>query len=589
VSAHRLWIDAQAVQSPHFERGIPRYVTALVHALHAQGVDLAGVGLNPSQALPAAPHRSLLALPTTTWTTAEHFRSALDAGPLTYVQASPFEGFRPVQNLWPPFVLDSGMPIATVVYDTIPFRDPEYGSREERAFHETRAALVRRSDVVLAISESTGRDTAEDLGIDPSRIAVIGSGVANAFRPDAEPATSRRLLTGALPALRHPFVFSVCGWMERKNTDGLIKAWGRVPPQVRRAHQLVITCSLRADVLTRWEALIDELGLRDDVLLTGAVDDDVLLALYRSAELFVYPSRYEGFGLPIAESIECGTPAISSNTSSMPEVVGWEPGLFDPDDHDGIAGLVVQALTDSAFRADLATACDAARGRHTWDAVAARLLDAVDRLERTGPGAGAARLRRYAVVAAEGDDVLAVIDGLAEHAHVDCFVSGPRPTATHARVRVLPVAAFGRTFEPAAYDERVYSLDATAAHVPVLQHALRHPGVVCLATPALGPLYAAQAGVAEEPGPAMARLLDDLYGDRVPERTRRGEVLDGNLLTYLGAPCTAALVRSARAVVVGSDEDAAVVRLDAGPLDAVPPILVGPVASVLAERLGPSR
>jgi glycosyltransferase involved in cell wall biosynthesis len=588
VSAHRLWIDAQAVQSPHFERGIPRYVTALVHALHARGTDLAGVGLNPSQALPAGPHRSLLALPTTTWTTASHFRSALDAGPLIYLQASPFEGFRPVQNLWPPFVLDSGVPIVSIVYDTIPFRDPEYRvTPEERAFHEARGALVRRSDVVLAISEATGRDIADDLGIDPGRIAVIGSGVSAAFRPDSDPAASRSLLTRVLPAVRHPFVFSVCGWMERKNTDGLIRAWSRVPPELRRTHQLVITCSLRADVLARWERLLDDLDLRDDVLLTGAVDDDVLLALYRSAELFVYPSRYEGFGLPIAEAVECGTPAISSSTSSMPEVVGWEPGLFDPDDHDGIADLVVRSLTDDAYRAALDAACASARGRHTWDDVAGRLLDAVAALGPSSPAV--ARRPRYAVVAAEGDEVLSTVDALAEHAHVDCFVSGTRPVSTHPRVRVFPVAAFGATFEPAAYDERVYSLDATAAHVPILRHALCHPGVVCLATSALAPLYVAQAGEAADPVTAMARSLDDLYGNRIPERARRGEVLDGDLLTHLGAPCTIGVVHSARTVVVASEEDAHIVRLDAGPLDVAPPIRVGPVAAALGDLLGPSR
>jgi glycosyltransferase involved in cell wall biosynthesis len=576
----RLWVDAQAVQSPHFERGIPRYVTALTLALGARGTDLAGVGLNPSQPLPAEPHRGLLDLPATTWATAASFRAAVGAGPLTYLQASPFEGFRPVQNLWPPFVLAAGVPLVSVVYDTIPFHDPEYRvTPEERSFHAVRGELVRQSDLVLAISEATARDAVTDLGIDPARVVAIGSGVSGAFGPGDDPALDAAVLAAALPGVRAPFVFSVCGWMDRKNTDGLLTAWSLVPAELRSRYQLVITCSLRADVQARWERLIDDLGVRGSVVLTGAVRDDVLLALYRTAELFVYPSRYEGFGLPIAEAVECGTAAISSDTSSMPEVVGWEPGLFPPDDPAAIAALTTRALTDTAYQTDLDAACAAARGRHTWDAVAGRLLTAVGSL-----GGGRSLRRRVALVAAAGSPLLDLVPALAGSCEVDCFVSGPARPVEGARV--FPVRAFGPALEPAAYDERVYGLATSAGDVAVLDAALAHPGIVCLATASLAGLYAHRALARAEPATAMRAELRSIYGERIPERARHGDPLDVAALTYVGAHCTAAIARASRAVVVPDERSARIVELDAGALAARPAVHAGPLAEVVPRLLG---
>lgn len=550
----RIWVDAQAVQSPHYERGIPRYVTSLVHALVRRGV-VTAIGLNPSQPLPAAPLRSLLALPQTTWATIASFRAALAEGPLVYLQGSPFEGMRPVQNLWPPFVLSSGVPVATVLYDTIPFRDDTYlTTPEDRGFHHTRAEMVRQSDLVLTISEATARDAVTDLGLDPAKVVNIGSGVDPTFGPGDDRSALADSPWASL--LDEPFAFSVCGWMARKNTDGLLRAWARVPVAVRSAHRLVVTCALKPDVLEGWQRLASELGIADRVTFTGAVPEDVLLALYRRARLFVYPSRYEGFGLPIAEAVACGTPAISSNTSSMPEVLGWAPGMFDPDDHDAMAALIERGLTDEAFRAELLEAGRAADGRHTWDAVAGRLVDAVAGL----PATGRRIPPRVATVGA---------DGLTDH----------RGT--------FPVAALGTAFEPAGYDVVVYRLGFAdpEAEVGVLRRALRHPGVVVLGGATLAPVFTAWARRAPDPAARMRALLEELYGDLVPGAVRHGDPMDEGLLARVGPSFLAGVARRARVVVVPDEATARAVCLDVGPGVPAPDVRVAAEDEVVAQLL----
>ena len=92
---------------------------------------------------------------------------------------------------------------------------------------------------------------------------------------------------------------------------------------------------------------------RDELVLTGYVPDEDLVALYNLCALFVFPSWHEGFGLPALEAMRCGAPVIAANSSSLPEVVGWEDALFAPRSDDAMADKMTRALTDSSFRAEL--------------------------------------------------------------------------------------------------------------------------------------------------------------------------------------------------------------------------------------------
>ena len=225
-------------------------------------------------------------------------------------------------------------------------------------------------------------------------ITVIGCGVDDRFIPPADPDEARRPARGRLPQLRIPVLLYVGGFQPQKNVEGLLDAYASLDPALRSEHQLVVGRQ-RA---RRSAGRVGRLGwLRSASADRGAcspglVADETLVRLYQTTRLLVFPSLHEGFGLPVAEAAACGAPAISSNTSSLPEVIGWEPSTFDPTDPEAIAAAIERALGDEQFDRDLRTACRAATTRHRWD----RVVDAAARGERrtrrcrAGEGRGAA-------------------------------------------------------------------------------------------------------------------------------------------------------------------------------------------------------
>ena len=129
-----------------------------------------------------------------------------------------------------------------------------------------------------------------------------------------------------------------------------------------------------------YEEVLEEAQRHGDrVRLPGFVDDADLPALYRSASLFVFPSLYEGFGLPVLEAMACRVPVVCSNASSLPEVAGEAALLVDPHDEEGLAAAMERALMDETLRAEMKAKGLRQAARFTWDRAAKQLLDAFDR------------------------------------------------------------------------------------------------------------------------------------------------------------------------------------------------------------------
>jgi hypothetical protein len=122
----------------------------------------------------------------------------------------------------------------------------------------------------------------------------------------------------------------------------------------------------------------------NELILTGYVSDDMLIALYSAAALFVFPSLHEGFGLPALEAMACGTPVIGSNSTSIPEVIGLEEAMFDPRRPEAIAAKIAEVLNDPAFGARLRTHGRTQAARFSWDNTAQRALRALEALAGTG-------------------------------------------------------------------------------------------------------------------------------------------------------------------------------------------------------------
>jgi glycosyltransferase involved in cell wall biosynthesis len=233
---------------------------------------------------------------------------------------------------------------------------------------------VARADLILADAASTQRDLIDVYGVPPDKIKVLYSGVDPRFRPDVSEESKARVrnLTGD-----KPYVLSVSTIQPRKNYVRLIEAFAKIIFDVQFSIcdlQLVIA-GARGWMFKKVFETVHRLGLQDRVLFPQFVADDDLPALYAGATLFVYPSLYEGFGLPVVEAMACGAPVVSSNASSLPEVGGDAVRYFDPRDVDAMAETMRSALSDKALRNDLRTRGIAQAKKFSWDMAARELRD----------------------------------------------------------------------------------------------------------------------------------------------------------------------------------------------------------------------
>jgi glycosyltransferase involved in cell wall biosynthesis len=589
---NRAFLDIQAVQGTfHPRRGIARYVTEYSRALLAAAPERVGaLALNPMLPPPAGLPYELAHARQVVWNTADTLTKAAESGPILYHVLSPFELTHPVESVVPPHALNGGVPIVCTVYDLIPEALPglyEPGSDIER-MHWIRRDVLKRADLLLAISERTKADAVERLGIDEERVVVVGAGASEYFRPPYVDESPAAMLAVEQPALTKPYVLTVTGWDWRKNTELLIDAWARLPGSVRAERQLVIACTLLPEVRTRWSQRVVERGLEpSEVVLTGFVPDPVLRALYQAAELFVCPSLYEGFGLPVLEAARCGTPAIVSDQSSLPEILDWPAATFTPE-VEVLTERLEQGLVDDSFRTGLAVAASAAVERHTWGRVAERALDAYDRID-VAPRSRARR-RRVALVgslhptSSVGTFNRALAEALTAHVDVDCIVpnlEGPFSGGRAEGARRYPTEAFGRVLSPSAYDAVLYAIADGTEHLDPFWLATRHPGIVWFHDVDLRGMHLAHArslGVGE----GRHFLLGELerYALRTPHQFSDPAVLlDDAAWERAGVKMTARLSTSARGIITGSDTDQHVVELDAGPRTRLPPRWVLPIAS----------
>jgi glycosyltransferase involved in cell wall biosynthesis len=231
-------------------------------------------------------------------------------------------------------------------------------------------ASARKADRIIAVSENTKKDLIKFYGIMPEQVKVIYLGVDKNFsfvKKENDDGVLRRY------NLKPGYILNVGTLEPRKNIVRLLEAYRLIAADLSRAPQLVIAGGkgwLSEDINKR----IDSLGLKAKVILTGYVPDDDLPSLYRGAALFVYPSLYEGFGLPPLEAMASGVPVVSSNTSAIPEVVGKAGLLVDPCRTDEIARAVIMALEDVGLRDRMKNEGLKRSGRFSWENTAKKTI-----------------------------------------------------------------------------------------------------------------------------------------------------------------------------------------------------------------------
>lgn len=230
---------------------------------------------------------------------------------------------------------------------------------------------TRRAARVIAVSESTRQDVITFCSVPPERVVVVPNGVSEHFTPAAPAAVAEFRTRASLP---ERFILFLGTLEPRKNIAGLLDAYALARKASPQPLPKLVIAGGKGWYYQTIFARVTELGLTGDVVFPGYVPGEELPWWYRAAEVFVYPSQFEGFGLPILEAMACGTPVITTDASSLPEVAGDAALLTPPDETPALADALLRVLADPQRRAEMRGAGLRQAARFPWTRTAAETV-----------------------------------------------------------------------------------------------------------------------------------------------------------------------------------------------------------------------
>jgi glycosyltransferase involved in cell wall biosynthesis len=431
----------------------------------------------------------------------------MSLGPDVIHVAHVFEGFDGLAVIPEQMPEAPGLVRSATLYDLIPLRfaDRYLTEPSRRAWYERQCELLRNCDCLLAISEATRRDAIDLLGVDPARVFAVHGGVEPHFRPQRPPPDVVASLERRL-GIRRRVVLYTGGDDYRKNLEGAVTGYATLPARLRADTQLVIACSISPSTRTALMAAARRNGLADDALvLTGFVAEADLAALYATCAAFVFPSLYEGLGLPVLEAMASGAPVIGADNSGVTEVIGRSDALFDPRSAEAMAERLAAVLDDAGFARALREHGIEQAGQYTWKRSASLAWEALrEAHQRARPREAARASARAPKTDSRSRLALftplppcrtgianysaALLPHLEQHFAIDIFIDDYEPDpAIRSRYSILPHRDFpSRRRE---YDAILYEVGNSEFHAYMLDAIERYPGVVMLHDAYLSGLY----------------------------------------------------------------------------------------------------
>lgn len=511
----RLTLDLQACQTESRKRGIGRYVASLARAM----LELRGSGPDTRVALdgtyPREANRVRAGLrdlvPSGNFTRYHYPRPALPQGdpadpcrqiasqlitrhhaslnPDAVVCGSLFEGFVEQAVTCENLADIPGSVAAAMIYDLIPLVYPGryLDTANKQAWYFRKLQVARNCDLLLAISNATREDVIARLGFPEDRVVNIHAAADARFRRldtphEVHDATLRRL------GITRKYVLYTGNDDFRKNIRGALEAFAFLPVALRREYQLVLNQADKQRIVTE---LLPRYGLTlDEVVITGYVNDVELVVLLNCCDLFIFPSLYEGFGLPVLEAMACGAPVIGGDNSSIPELIEDPAARFDAGDPSAISECMRRALVDSDFRRMLRNHGDCRARTFSWNRSARLALEALEeasRRKRATFRTSVRHRRRLAMftplppertgIANYSADLL---PSLATHFVIDVYTTAERidDAVLTSNFRIRPWQEFEA--HAAEYGGIVYQIGNSPFHIHMFELLARYPGVVVL-------------------------------------------------------------------------------------------------------------
>jgi glycosyltransferase involved in cell wall biosynthesis len=370
-----IYLDVSA--AVHRRAGLGRYAESLSRALVASTpgrADQCRYALFYNQERGIEPLAGLEHLPTQTVALGyKPWRMLVWLGQLAHVGFDPLlpdaELFHATEHLLLPL---RSVPNVLTVHDLIFRHLPEHHKPLNRWYLNLALPLYcRRADHIIAVSEHSKRDLVSAYGVAEEKVTVVYEAADPRFRPQPTQAVVSARARYGLPERYVLFVGTI---EPRKNLSRLLAAFEAVCADGLTDGLVIV--GKRGWLYGDFFARLEESPVRDRVILPGYVQDEDLSAFYAGAQASILPSVYEGFGLPVLEALGCGTPLVTSNTSSLPELLGDAGFAVDPDDVQGLAGAILSCLVDQPLVSELRRRGPEQAARFTWAQTAQQTLAA---------------------------------------------------------------------------------------------------------------------------------------------------------------------------------------------------------------------
>lgn len=253
--------------------------------------------------------------------------------------------------------LRSPVPLVVTVHDLTTVQVPEYRRKvSARLYNALVAASARGANHIITDSEASKQEIVAYLGVPAEQVTTIYLATASDYRPTTNSLVDMAVLRKYdLPDF---YILYLGGYELHKNVTTLLLAWSYVGQALGTDYPLVLAGkrpTAVSDVYPDYDGYIHKLRIGEYVRWIGYVDEEDKPVLYRNAETFVFPSRREGFGLGVLEAMACGTPVVTTNATSLPEVIGEAGFAVDPDDARGMAGAIIASVIQENLAAELRT------------------------------------------------------------------------------------------------------------------------------------------------------------------------------------------------------------------------------------------
>lgn len=384
-------------------------------------------------------------------------------------------------------------PMVATLYDLIPLvfaSDYLWTTVDEfREIYLHRLDLLRRADRLMSISDASRRDAVDLLGISAEKIDVILGGVDGSFTR----LTDSTLIETVRTKFNLPdqYILSILDFHYTKNLEGAIAAYSHLPMSLRARTPFAIVCKLTDRERREIDNIVQNYGVQDQVILTGFVSQSELVALLNGATIFFYPSRYDGFGLPVLEAMRCGTPVITSNMSSLPEIVGETALLVSPDNIQEMSETLVKLLTNSKLRETFRKKGFTQVEKFSWHRVAGKTLDVYRKAVRTKllPHVDDVPQRQKKIAfwtplnpckSGISDYSESLLPHLSKYMDIDIYVDGYHPTNDSIVDQFAIYDALVYPTLTARYDINLYQIGNSSFHEYMYNTLLNYPGVVVL-------------------------------------------------------------------------------------------------------------